>query len=282
MGLKVLAPAGKAPADKAEALRVDIVAVHGLSGDLTKTWTHPTTKAFWLQDFLPQDVPAARVMTFGYNADAAFGNTAADIADHALSMLSSLVDKREEEDVGRLGWASNSSAEANILEQEMQRPIIFIAHSLGGIIVKQNIYGRTVGIIFLGTPHRGSEKASYANVLTKVASMATNSPTSKLVSALQSNSDSLMRLTSNFKFQLKNYNVVSFFELRPTKPLSTLIVEKHSALLEVDGEDQIPVDANHSDICKFAARESDTYEKLYKRVLRMLKAEIVAQRNIGT
>ena len=87
----------------------------------------------------------------------------------------------------------------------------------------KNIYGRTVGIIFLGTPHRGSEKASYANVLTKVASMATNSPTSKLVSALQSNSDSLMRLTSNFKFQLKNYNVVSFFELRPTKPLSTLV-----------------------------------------------------------
>ena len=40
-------------------------------------------------------------MTFGYNADAAFGNTTADIADHAKGLLSSLVDEREEEDVGK-------------------------------------------------------------------------------------------------------------------------------------------------------------------------------------
>ena len=39
-------------------------------------------------------------MTFGYNADAAFGNTTADIIDHARSLLSGLIDKREEDDVG--------------------------------------------------------------------------------------------------------------------------------------------------------------------------------------
>lgn len=39
-------------------------------------------------------------MTFGYNADAAFGNTAADIIDHAKGLLCNLVDKREEDDVG--------------------------------------------------------------------------------------------------------------------------------------------------------------------------------------
>lgn len=39
-------------------------------------------------------------MTFGCNADTAFGNTTADIIDHAKSLLSSLVDKREEDDVG--------------------------------------------------------------------------------------------------------------------------------------------------------------------------------------
>ena len=39
-------------------------------------------------------------MKFGYNTDAAFGNTTADIIDHAKSLLSSLVDKREDDDVG--------------------------------------------------------------------------------------------------------------------------------------------------------------------------------------
>ena len=38
-------------------------------------------------------------MTFGYNADVAFGNTTADVVDHAKDLLSSLIDRREENDV---------------------------------------------------------------------------------------------------------------------------------------------------------------------------------------
>jgi hypothetical protein len=76
-----------------------IVAVHGLGGDLVNTWTHPKSKKFWLKDFLPLQIPDARVLTFGYNADAAFGQSTAEIVDHAKSLLSSLVDKREEQDV---------------------------------------------------------------------------------------------------------------------------------------------------------------------------------------
>jgi pimeloyl-ACP methyl ester carboxylesterase len=95
-----------------------IVIIHGLNGDATNSWTNPETKAFWPKDFLPYDIPEARVLTFGYNAAAAFGNTTADIVDHAKDLLGSLVDKREEED-------------------EKLRPIIFVAHSLGGIVVKQ-------------------------------------------------------------------------------------------------------------------------------------------------
>ncbi len=53
-------------------------------------------KAFWLKDFLPRQIPDARVMTFGYNADVGFGQSTAEIIDHAKSLLASLVDKREE------------------------------------------------------------------------------------------------------------------------------------------------------------------------------------------
>jgi hypothetical protein len=38
-------------------------------------------------------------MSFGYNANAAFGNTTATIADHAKDLLACLIDKREEEGV---------------------------------------------------------------------------------------------------------------------------------------------------------------------------------------
>jgi hypothetical protein len=58
-----------------------------------------------------------------------------------------------------------------------------------------------------------------------------------------------------------------------TNVIMRQIVEKRSALLDVDGEEQIPVDANHEDMCKFASRDDDAYEKLFKRIRRMLKAQ---------
>ena len=73
--------------------------LHGLGGDAIDTWTHPKSKKFWLKDFLPQQIPDARIMTFGYNAAAAFGQSTAEVIDYAKSLLSSLVDKREEPEV---------------------------------------------------------------------------------------------------------------------------------------------------------------------------------------
>ena len=48
-------------------------------------------------------------------------------------------------------------------------------------------------------------------------------------------------------------------------------MEKHSALLEIEREEQIPVDANHEQMCKFMEREDDVYEKIFKRIGRMIK-----------
>ena len=216
MVLTVLHPKSVGDARDEGDLSVDVVAVHGLNGGPTKTWTHPKTKSFWLQDFLPMDIPGVRVLNFSYNADAAFGNTTADILDHAKDLLGSLIDKRA---------APN----------EQNRPIMFIAHSLGGIVVKQalvwahvdsqyqSIKDHTIGIAFLGTPHRGSSKASYGKVLANVATTLTRQPTSRLMNTLRSNSDPLMRLTSEFKFQALNFHILSFYETKSMTVFSSLV-----------------------------------------------------------
>ena len=76
-----------------------IIAIHGLEGHPATAWTDPKTKKFWLKDFLPTNLSSARIMTFGYNADAAFSSAMSDIDDHATDLLVNVVDKREGSDV---------------------------------------------------------------------------------------------------------------------------------------------------------------------------------------
>ena len=119
--------------------------------------------------------------------------------------------------------------------QESKRPIIFIAHSLGGIIVKQalvwantepqyqTLKDHTLGIVFFGTPHRGSEMANYGKTLANVATGVMHKPRSKLLNALQSNSDTLMRLTSTFKFRAPDMEIMTFYETKPMSMFSSLV-----------------------------------------------------------
>lgn len=87
----------------------------------------------------------------------------------------------------------------------------------------QSIYDATLGLVFFGTPHRGSEKAVYGKVLANVAQTVAHRPKASLLSALQTNSDVFLRLTTDFRFQLRRYQVVSFYEQRPMKVFSGLV-----------------------------------------------------------
>jgi hypothetical protein len=93
-----------------------IVAVHGLGGGWDTTWTDENGK-LWLRDFLPLDLPRARIMSYGYNAHTGFSKAVTDISDVAISLLD------------RLDYERPSP--------QHKRPVIFISHSLGGIIVKK-------------------------------------------------------------------------------------------------------------------------------------------------
>ncbi len=88
--------------------------------------------------------------------------------------------------------------------------------------------------MFFGTPHRGSDKATYGKVLESVANTMVYQPSSRLLSALQTNSDVLMRLTSDFRFQMPRYQIVSFYEQRPMKLFSSLVGPRDTVCLPVD------------------------------------------------
>ncbi|KAF2178451.1 hypothetical protein K469DRAFT_718263 [Zopfia rhizophila CBS 207.26] len=75
---------------------VDIVAVHGLNGHRDKTWT-ASNGVNWLRDLLPQDLPNARIMTWGYDANTHSGSRVSCqyLYDHARSLVADLCLKRQ-------------------------------------------------------------------------------------------------------------------------------------------------------------------------------------------
>ncbi|KAL8913270.1 MAG: hypothetical protein Q9171_001917 [Xanthocarpia ochracea] len=72
-------PLGIETLDSGKSAIVDIVFVHGLTGHRHRTWTAPGATEPWPKVLLPQDIPNARIITYGYDADATFLNSARGI-----------------------------------------------------------------------------------------------------------------------------------------------------------------------------------------------------------
>jgi hypothetical protein len=93
------------------------VFVHGLNGGAISTWKSKSENVLWPKDLLPKDFPAARIYSFGYKVNA-WADSQPPVFDAiAQDLLSSLAAARSD-------------------EATRNRPIVFIAHSLGGLLVK--------------------------------------------------------------------------------------------------------------------------------------------------
>ena len=145
----------------------DIVFVHGLGGDAYDTWTHSKSKKCWPQHFLPNNVKDARILTFGYDTKI-FGF-------FGLRRLSQLNFREQAEKLYKsLGQHREGDAR--------QKKIIFVAHSLGGLLTMQalelsatsqlqhesQLIRFTVGLLFLGVPQQGSGLKSLLESCSKV------------------------------------------------------------------------------------------------------------------
>ena len=80
-------------------IRYSVVAVHGLNGHPRKTWTSDNGH-LWLKDFLPNELPYARILSFGYDSQLTFSKSAATVADFALGLLDELDNARTRSEVG--------------------------------------------------------------------------------------------------------------------------------------------------------------------------------------
>ena len=75
--------------------QLSIVAVHGLDGHLEKSWT-ADNGVLWLRDLLPERIPHARILTYGYDAYTRGRDRLANESLHDLAkdLVSSLATER--------------------------------------------------------------------------------------------------------------------------------------------------------------------------------------------
>lgn len=69
----------------ASVYAVDVIAVHGLGGDAYRTWEHANGH-LWLRDIF-DEIPGARVYTYGYDSGYAFSRGTGTLRDFARQLL---------------------------------------------------------------------------------------------------------------------------------------------------------------------------------------------------
>ena len=86
-----------------------VIAVHGLGSEYPQTWTKDDK--MWLKDFLPHDLPLARILAFVYPSESFNDPDLVDFRDLAGSLLRCIVNDREglhsDSEVGSIQFALN-------------------------------------------------------------------------------------------------------------------------------------------------------------------------------
>ena len=106
---------------------LSIVFVHGLTGNRESTWTWADN--LWPQTLLPEKIPGARIMTFGYDADVVnFWQSAGQnrIGHHAQDLAQSLANKR---DMTETASCTDGIVEFTLTESSQRAPFCLL-HTL--------------------------------------------------------------------------------------------------------------------------------------------------------
>jgi hypothetical protein len=79
------------------------------------------------------------------------------------------------------------------------------------------LFKATAGVIFLGTPHRGSNRAAWATVVKHLNEAVLKNDDPRVVESLTRGSEVLERLQDSFSSLLPSITVYSFMENMPVE-----------------------------------------------------------------
>ncbi|OAP55816.1 hypothetical protein AYL99_09968 [Fonsecaea erecta] len=222
-GLKVLREPTLSPdAENGEKI-IDIVALHGLGAHPDDTWTQKRRDGDevrwvnWLEeeDMLPVEVPQARIMRYGYKSGwfgvEAIKQSARTTAERFLTAL-----RRERKDC-------------------IDRPLILIAHSFGGLVVLKavcntyhdrddwpGVFDAVRGLVFFGTPFRGADGMSQSEMVQAAArEYAAEDIEAEPLHILDPGNELLQDLVDDFQKRvwanMPGARIACFFELKASE-----------------------------------------------------------------
>ncbi|KAG8749972.1 hypothetical protein FRC14_000914, partial [Serendipita sp. 396] len=259
---------------------IDIIAIHGLDGHREHSWT-AEDGTLWLRDLLPNDLPNARILSYGYDADTRSSTQTSThtISRHAETFFASLEQRRR---------------------MHPRRPIIFIAHSLGGIILKKalgfshsdsfktdrgfrDISTSTLAVLFFGTPHSGANGVQLAEWMGRLLSvyMYTNN---RVLSELDRDSPELEEIQRYYQSASEQLSTIFFYEEYETPILggrTKLIVPRHLAVIQGDDRARVAsMHADHCEIVKYRRMNDENYRKVADYLLELAgKAKVTVDNN---
>lgn len=166
---------------------------------------------------------------------------------------------------------------------ERSRPILFVAHSLGGIVVKEalrrsqgcaltkahlhSVFGATVGVLFFGTPHRGADPRNFFHHLLSASARAFGvQVNSQIVNTLMPDAERLTELRDEFPTmcRTRKWQIFSFQEEYGDLMLfgSKVVVDQSSCLDDPTIETKQHISRNHMDMCRFSGLHDPEYSKV--------------------
>ncbi|XP_016018243.1 protein SERAC1 isoform X1 [Rousettus aegyptiacus] len=256
-----------------QPIKADVLFVHGLMGAAFKTWRQQDNDqvlndqvsedesrytACWPKTWLARDCPTLRIISVEYDTSLSDWRARCPMERKSIAFRSNeLLRKLRAAGVG-------------------DRPVIWVSHSMGGLLVKKmlleasrkpelsTVISNTRGMVFYSVPHRGSHLAEFSvNVRYLLFPSLEVKELSKDSPALKTLQDDFLKFAKD-----KNFQVLNFVETLPTSIGSMIklhVVPVESADLGIG--DLIPVDVNHLNICK--PEKKDAF--LYQRTLRFIR-----------